>query len=93
MWYLSGAPQPDALTLPNVGFMLTPAMGNNPSLDGVTWAADNGRFSAPERYTDSWFMDWLKKHKGKGHCLFACAPDVLGDPVATWNMSEPMFAP
>lgn len=93
MWYLSGAPQPKALDIPNVGFMVTPAMKNKIDFTGITWAADNGRFSAPEQYSDGAFLRWLGERRGAGHCLFACAPDVLGDPAATLELSIPMFGP
>lgn len=91
MWYLSGAPHPKALTIPKVGFMLTPAMKNKIDFTDVTWAADNGRFSSPDDYTDKAFLQWLDERKGKGECLFACAPDVLADPVATLKDSIPML--
>ena len=93
MWYLSGSPNRTSLTIPNVGFMLTPAIKNRVDFDGVTWAADNGRFSAPESYTDTLFLHWLGERRGKGTCLFACAPDVLGDASATLEMAIPMLGP
>jgi hypothetical protein len=68
--------------------MVTPRMRQRPP-EGVPWAADNGRFSAPEDYTDEGYLAWLRKMPGG--CLFACAPDVLGDAEATLALSAPML--
>ena len=87
MLYLSGVVRPD---LPA---MLTPRMGQLPP-DGQPWAADNGRFSAPHNYTDARYLAWLDKLAPyRDRCLFATAPDVLGDGVATLALSTPMPAP
>ncbi len=44
MRYLSGAPYAACMRSAIGGLMFTPEMGNRKlSLDGVTWAADNGR--------------------------------------------------
>lgn len=85
MLYLSGVVRPD---LPA---MVTPQMGNRIP-DGIIWAADNGRFSAPENYTDAGYLAWLAK-KPSDRCLFATAPDVVGDAAATLALSSPMFGP
>lgn len=87
MLYLSGVVRPD---LPA---MLTPRMGQRPP-EGQPWAADNGRFSAPQDYTDSAYLAWLRKLAPMANrCLFATAPDVVGDAVATLELSAPMFGP
>lgn len=92
----------------DIGPLLTPDIGNAPELAAAPWAADNGCFTKPERYSDERFLAWLAK-KGEGGnagcCLFANAPDVvhwsggapkvgypIGDPVATLERSRPMFA-
>lgn len=72
--------------------MLTPHMGNLPPA-GQVWAADNGRYSAPEKYTDVAYLEWLEKRRPDAdRCLFATAPDVVGDATATLALSAPMFA-
>ena len=84
MLYLSGVARP------GLPFMTSPNIGNRIP-DGVLWAADNGRFSAPQRYTDAKFLAWLDG-KPRERCLFATAPDVVGDAKATLALSAPMFA-
>lgn len=72
--------------------MLQPGMGNLPP-DGQPWAADNGRFSSPSTYTDAAYLAWLRKRWPYAErCLFATAPDVVGDAAATLELSLPMFA-
>lgn len=85
MLYLSGVVRPD---LPA---MITPRMGQQPPA-GQRWAADNGRFSAPQDYTDEKYLAWLAKMPAES-CLFATAPDVVGDAAATLALSAPMFRP
>lgn len=84
MLYLSGVLRPD---MPG---MVTPRMGQMPPL-GQPWAADNGRFSAPQNYSDAKYLAWLNRMPREG-CLFATAPDVVGDAVATLALSAPMYA-
>lgn len=86
MLYLSGVVRPD------MPAMLQPGMGNLPPA-GQPWAADNGRFSSPETYSDAAYLDWLAKRPHRERCLFATAPDVVGDAEATLRLSTPMFAP
>ena len=85
MLYLSGVVRPD------MPAMITPRMGQQPP-DGQPWAADNGRFSALQNYTDEKYLAWLAKMPAAS-CLFATAPDVVGDAAATLALSDPMFAP
>lgn len=83
--YLSGVVKPGLLDLGaeryDLGVLLTPDMGNAPELDAAPWAADNGCFTKPERYSDERFLAWLAKKDGPyGYadcCLFANAPDVV----------------
>lgn len=86
MLYLSGVVRSD------MPAMLQPGMGNLPPV-GQPWAADNGRFSSPETYTDAAYLTWLSKRPYRDACLFATAPDVVGDAAATLALSEPMFEP
>lgn len=83
MLYLSGVRRPD------MPAMLTPRMGQRP-FDGQPWAADNGRFSAPHNYTDGKYLAWLASMP-VATCLFATAPDVVGDAAATAALSAPML--
>lgn len=71
--------------------MITPRMGQRPA-EGQPWAADNGRFSRPQDYTDAAYLAWLAKMPAAS-CLFATAPDVVGDAAATLELSAPMFGP
>ncbi|MGI9295974.1 MAG: hypothetical protein ACR2PS_18480 [Pseudomonadales bacterium] len=64
-------------------------MGNKIPQD-VVWAADNGRFGAPEKYSDKRYLNWLSKQPTD--CLFATAPDVVGNHEGTVAMSAPMLA-
>jgi hypothetical protein len=83
--YLSGVRRPD---LP---FMLTPRQRQRP-FAGQSWAADNGRFSAPHNYTDEDYLVWLWVLAAyRDDCLFATAPDVVGDADATLALSLPML--
>lgn len=81
--YLSGVVRPD------MPAMITPRMRQQPP-PGMPWAADNGRFSAPQDYTDAKYLEWLQGMPVES-CLFATAPDVVGDAVATLAMSLPML--
>ena len=83
MLYLSGVVRSD------MPAMITPRMGQR-SPTGQPWAADNGRFSAPQNYTDAGYLAWLKTMPAET-CLFAVAPDVVGDATATLAMSAPML--
>jgi hypothetical protein len=83
MLYLSGVVRPD------MPAMVTPRMGQWPPA-GQPWAADNGRFSAPQNYTDEKYLAWLGRMPAES-CLFATAPDVVGDAAATLALSAPMF--
>jgi hypothetical protein len=81
--YLSGVVRPD---LPA---MITPRMRQRPPA-GQPWAADNGRFSSPADYTDAGFLTWLTTMPASS-CLFATAPDVVGDATSTLLLSAPMY--
>lgn len=60
--------------------------GNRPA--GVAWCADNGCFGKKVFNEDRWFT-WLAAHPDKDHCVFATAPDVVGDHHATIARSAP----
>lgn len=74
----------------DLGFILTPMMGNAPDLTKVTWAADTGCFSQPEKHSDEGYLTYLDR-RPRETCLFATAPDVVADAEATWERSRPML--
>jgi hypothetical protein len=53
----------------------------------VTWAADNGCFAQGARFDLDAFLAWLAGLDGRERCLFAVAPDVVGDAEATLTRS------
>ena len=73
-----------------IGVMMTPMTGNRITWvqQHPCWAADNGCFSHSERFCLDRYLDWLMRMQPiQGNCLFATAPDVLADPVLTWERS------
>lgn len=91
MIYLSGAVRPDVVAS-GLGVMLTPMMGNHLP-PGVVWAADTGCFAAPHRHDDERYLRWLGvRSYAVDRCLFATAPDVVGDAEATLDRSLLMLA-
>ena len=88
--YLSGTFRP---TLPpEVGLLATPG-NRGKARQGRIWAADNGRFAAPDKYSDASYLKWLAAQDKKSDCLFATAPDVVGDHHAPLQLSAPMYSP
>jgi hypothetical protein len=86
--FLSGAVYPPALTDRRLGVMLQPKMGNRMPPD-VLWAADNGCFSQGDRFNLPAYYRWLEARQiHQDRCLFAVAPDVVGDAEATWRRSR-----
>lgn len=70
-----------------LGFIDTPLQGNSRPT-GVTWCADNGCFG--KGFDEGTWWEWLKDHAGDaGSCVFAVAPDVVGDAAATLVRSTP----
>jgi hypothetical protein len=81
----------DAMTAGLLDFIATPTQGNV-LIDGVPWCADNGCFSDKYVGDEAWF-DWLAKRAHRaGDCMFATAPDVVGDAAATLERSRPWLA-
>lgn len=89
MLYLSGCVRPDLLGREDVGIMITPHMGNRPDLSNTPWAADTGCFKHPERFDLIAYEEWLSVTMGayRATCLFATAPDRVGDPEATLRVA------
>jgi hypothetical protein len=73
--------------------MRTPAIGNRLP-PRVTWAADSGLYDADDAaraariaaFSFDAYLAWLDGHTNeeKARCLFATAPDVVGNAVETW---------
>lgn len=99
--YLSGVvhpaifgQRPDLLPKPraDLGVILTPAMGNRPDLSQTAWGADNACFADPDSFRVERFLAWLVSLSVFiPTCLFAVAPDVVGDAAATWERSRPVL--
>ncbi len=71
--------------------MLQPGMGNRP-IPGRLWAADNGCFAAGEGFRLQFLENMLESYDDQiATCLFAVAPDVMTDPVATLKRSLPVL--
>lgn len=71
-----------------IGFMVTPD-SDRAVLKDVVWAADNGCYAAGDRFDLDRYLRWLARpRRAVERCLFAVAPDVLGDAAATWLRSE-----
>jgi len=82
----------DHMTRGNLGMMATPADGRSPATAAV-WAADNGCFGKGYPGDDG-YLAWLRKHAEHApRCVFATAPDVVGDAAATLERSEPFYEP
>lgn len=90
--YLSGCVRNEIKGLrSDLGFIVTPHMGNKIDLSREVWGADNGCFTKPEWFGDgSAYLRWLAG-KPRGTCLFATAPDVVGDARATNIRSLPFL--
>lgn len=81
----------DAMVAGQLAYIDTPKQGNvRPP--GVIWSADNGCFGKGYPGDEAWFA-WLEKNAHDAPtCLFATAPDVVGDAVATLTRSLPWLA-
>lgn len=95
MIYLSGCIPQTMLAnpRPDLGVMFQPGMGNAIPFKFVKWAADNGCFAKGADFDGGDWLEWLaglRRHRGT--CLFAVAPDVLGDHEATWERSAPFLS-
>ena len=90
MLYLANPCGPDVLAAMQdgrLGFIKTPAQGNRVP-EGVTWCADNGCFS--DKWDEArWWRSLVTNAARADHCLFAVAPDVVGDAAATLAKSAP----
>lgn len=91
--YLSGVIRPELIGLrPDLGVIVTPHMGNKVDLLTTKWGADNGCFAKPELFNLAEYLAWIGHRRyAAENCLFVTAPDVVGDAVATWERSIPVF--
>lgn len=91
MLYLANPCAPaiiDAMGTHAIGYIDTPAQGNKRPA-GVKWCADNGCFGKGYPGDKEW-LNWLRSNaKDSATCLFATAPDVVGDAAATLARSAP----
>src|SRR5262245_32726274 len=77
-----------------LGFLLVPDQGaRTGQLASVRhFALDNGCYAKGDRFDLGAFYAWLARMRPLRHrCLFATAPDVLGDAEATWRRSAPVL--
>lgn len=92
MIYLANPCSPDvrlAMRAGLLGMIDTPAQGN--VLEDADWCADNGCFGSGYPGDEAW-LEWLRSHPGdRASCLFATAPDVVGDFAATAERSRPFL--
>ena len=73
-----------------IAYIDTPRQGNRRP-EGVTWCADNGCFS--DKFDEAAWWSWLVANAGDAErCMFAVAPDVVGDAAATLERSTPWLA-
>lgn len=80
----------DAMHAQTIGYIDTPAQGNRRPA-GVTWCADNGCFGKGYPGDERW-LAWLTANAyAADECLFATAPDVVGDAQATLTRSVPFL--
>lgn len=95
--YLTVPPKRDdwpALFRAGIGVMLTPRSGIRSELaaEAPCWAADNGCYALGERFDLAGYLAWLAAMAPLAdRCLFAPAPDVVGDAEATLARSLPVL--
>jgi hypothetical protein len=73
-----------------IGVMLSFNAGKQSTSGHNLFAADNGCFVQADKYSNDGFLAWLDK-LDRDACLFATAPDVVGDAVATKDRAYPML--
>lgn len=92
MIYLSGAVRPEIMEHSDMGYMLTPAIGNKADLANTHWAADTGCFRRPDSFRLDSYLNWLTQ-RPSATCLLATAPDVVGDAPETMKRALPCLEP
>jgi hypothetical protein len=80
----------DAIRSGAIGRLCTP-QGGSPPIEG-TWGADSGCYTLGERFSLDKYLLWLDRMAPyRERCLFAPAPDVVGDHAATLIRSMPVL--
>lgn len=71
-----------------LGYIATPTSTHSTQrVDGAKWCADNGCFG--KKYNEEKWWLWLQEQtQWLDTCLFATAPDVVGDAAATLLLAE-----
>jgi hypothetical protein len=70
-----------------LGWIDTPAQGNTRPPNTI-WCADNGCYT--NNFDEPRWWTWLQRHQPTAHqCVFAAAPDVVGDAEATLTRATP----
>ena len=93
MIYLSGALQRKKIgNRLDIGVMIgyrpKSRCGGVKYFDRLLWAADNGCFTHPDLNVEK-YLAWLAAlRQYRETCLFATAPDVVGDASETWKRSK-----
>jgi hypothetical protein len=82
----SSAAVRERMSAGELGCITTPASGAVPPA-GTRWCADNGCYGSGYPGDDRWWA-WLLGLPREG-CLFAVAPDVVGDAAGTLERSAP----
>lgn len=96
MLYLSGTVRPELLGRTDVGIILTPNSHREAKTEWAgyamtPWGADTGCFSqsGDRDFRVMPYLDWLEGMRAyQATCLFATAPDVVGDARQTWGRSR-----
>lgn len=93
MIYLATSNSPairEAVASGEIGRLCTPQGGSPPTV-GV-WGADSGCYTLGERFSLDRYLGWLDRMRPyAGRCLFAPAPDVVGDWQSTLTRSLPVL--
>lgn len=95
MLYLSGVTNDRIqrrLVAAGCGILVQPGSGYVGRVDAFpAFAADNGCFTPKGTFNEAAWVRWLESVPVAG-CLFAVAPDVVGDHYATVNRATPWLA-
>lgn len=96
MIYLSGTENPALRDVAargyRVGIMAQPGNKVHAYADHYTaYAVDNACFAQGEAFDLGAYLCWLVTLPRRDHCLFAVAPDVVGDAGATWKRAAPVL--
>lgn len=82
-------------TFGSIGLLVQPdSYGPNVTPWWGAWAADNGCFAKGEAFDADAWLRWLDSWPAeeRARCLFAVAPDVVGNMAATLERSAPYLA-